>query len=297
MIEKLKAICNTCDEARKWFQIEHEIGNCVSGVVSIAKDLRRNYQITIKTIQLNYYQSFPELLLNEILFQKEFKHKNLITFLDAFYLKEDNAIWLILEHMNGGSLRNILEMMNDKHFEELHIAVICKELLCAICFLHSNGIIHRDIKSGNILLALDGSVKITDFGLSGHISTGEQRNTLVGTPWWMAPEVIQRKKYDTKVDIWSLGILIIEMIDGDPPYSEENDIIAMQLIKNLKKMPNISKLDSCSEPLKNFVQCCLQVDPDKRSDCRSIIKASIFIRFLRGFKVSYTFNSKKCILL
>ncbi|NXU34025.1 PAK1 kinase, partial [Drymodes brunneopygia] len=127
----------------------------------------------------------------------------------------DEELWLVMEYMDGGTLS---EVINKRHMSEEEIAAVSRECLQGLHFLHSNRVIHRDVKSCNILFRTDGSVKLADFGLSAQlIPEQNQRTSMAGTVWWMAPEIVTRKPYGPKVDIWSFGIVGIEMVEREVP--------------------------------------------------------------------------------
>ncbi|NWY14403.1 PAK3 kinase, partial [Aphelocoma coerulescens] len=127
----------------------------------------------------------------------------------------DEDLWLVMEYVDGSTLTSVLTRIS---MEERMIAAISRECLKALDFLHSKNVIHRDVKSDNILLGMDGSVKLTGFGLCAQLTPERRpRCTVLGSPYWLAPEILERKEYDTQVDIWALGIMAIEMLEGEPP--------------------------------------------------------------------------------
>lgn len=142
--------------------------------------------------------------------------------------------------------------------------------------------IHRDIKSDNILIGSRGEVKIADFGYAAQLTQQKtKRNTIVGTPYWMAPELIRGQNYDTKVDIWSLGIMIMEMAEGEPPYMEFPPLRALFLITT-KGIPDLKDPGKWSSPFRQFVALCLEKDPEKRPDADELLKVKCPIpRFAR----------------
>ncbi|KAJ4298942.1 signal transducing kinase of the PAK [Kalmusia sp. IMI 367209] len=264
IVAKLNAICTNADPTLRYRNL-NKIGQGASGGVFMAYEVGTNKCVAIKQMNLEQ-QPKKDLIINEILVMKDSKHRNIVNFMDSFLVRGD--LWVVMEYMEGGSLTDVVTF---NIMSEGQIAAVCRETLNGLQHLHSKGVIHRDIKSDNILLSLEGNIKLTDFGFCAQINENHnKRTTMVGTPYWMAPEVVTRKEYGRKVDIWSLGIMAIEMIEGEPPYLNESPLRALWLIAT-NGTPTIKEEHALSPVFRDFLNFSLKVDPDKRASAHDLL--------------------------
>ncbi|XP_059692967.1 serine/threonine-protein kinase PAK 3-like [Haemorhous mexicanus] len=261
----LKMLVSQGDPEAEYTELE-TIGKGGFGTVCMAVETATGEEVAIKKISLAQ-ESGSELCLNEIQVMRGNKHANLVNYLDSYLVDEE--LWLVMEYMDGGSLHDVIR---ETRMAEGEIAAVSRECLQGLDFLHSKQVIHRDIKSHNILLGLDGSVKLADFGLAAQL-TAEQskRRSAVGTTYWMAPEIFTRKLYGPKVDIWSFGIVGIEMVEGAPPYRMKTSRTVQQLISSGGR-PKLQKPRQQSTWLRDFLHCCLEREEDRRWSAQELLQ-------------------------
>ncbi|CEP60686.1 putative serine/threonine protein kinase KIC1 LALA0_S01e16644g [Lachancea lanzarotensis] len=263
------------------FKRTEVIGRGKFGIVYKGYHIKTRQVCAMKVLNLDSADDEVEDVQKEIQFLSSLKNVPNITHYYGSYLN-DTKLWVIMEFCAGGSLRTLLR---PGKIGEQYIGVIMREILTALVHIHRDGVIHRDIKAANVLITNDGHVKLCDFGVAAQLSqTKIRRQTMAGTPYWMAPEVIMEGVYyDTKVDIWSLGITIYEIATGNPPYCDVEALRAMQLITK-SKPPRLEGRQH-STALKEIIALCLDEDPKERSSAEELLKTK-FIRLNKNMPVS-----------
>ena len=181
--------------------------------------------------------------------------------------KKPGEMWIVMEYCEGGSMSDLLEANAGYLLPEDCVRAVCASIVLGLEYLHGvANVCHRDIKCGNVLLTVDGHVKLADFGVSAELTnTLNKRKTVVGSPYWMAPEVIRESHYDGRADVWSLGITAIEMAEGAPPHANLHPLRAIFVIPT-KPAPTLADPDNWSPAMLDFVRCCCQKDPNQRHD-------------------------------
>ncbi|XP_033210319.1 serine/threonine-protein kinase 3 isoform X3 [Belonocnema kinseyi] len=207
-------------------------------------------------------------IIKEISIMQQCDSPYVVKYYGSYFKNTD--LWIVMEYCGAGSVSDIMRLRK-KTLQEDEIATILSDTLKGLEYLHLRRKIHRDIKAGNILLNNEGHAKLADFGVAGQLTdTMAKRNTVIGTPFWMAPEVIQEIGYDCVADIWSLGITALEMAEGKPPYGDIHPMRAIFMIPT-KPPPSFREPDQWSPEFIDFVSGCLVKNPEERATATELL--------------------------
>ncbi|KAL7854208.1 hypothetical protein AOLI_G00210520 [Acnodon oligacanthus] len=255
------------------WDIVGELGDGAFGKVYKAQNKETGVLAAAKVIETKSEEELEDYMV-EIEILATCDHHHIVKLLDAFFYEQ--KLWIMIEFCPGGAVdANMLEL--DRGLTEKQIQVVCRQMLEALVYLHGKKIIHRDLKAGNILLTLDGDIKLADFGVSAkNTKTLQRRDSFIGTPYWMAPEVvmcetIKDAPYDYKADIWSLGITLIELAQMEPPHHELNP---MRVLLKIAKSdpPTLEQPSKWSMDFKDFLRKCLDKNPETRPTATQLLE-------------------------
>lgn len=274
----------------KPYQLVGKIGQGAFAIVWKAK--AKEQECAVKILNLDHVDTNLAEIRLEVQAMRLSSHPNVLTCYTAFV--DDTNLWLVTQLMRKGSslhslqvARRVLRQLGQVPKFEDHILYILHETLLGLQYIHDNGQIHRDIKAGNILLDLDGTVRIADFGVSGWLVQGgsqlEKARTFVGTPCWMAPEVMEQVNgYDYKADLWSLGITALELAKGYAPYAKYPPMKVLILTIQEDPPSLLSYNDGDEDEVveeeytrsfTSLVETCLQKNPARRPNCQDLLKS------------------------
>jgi serine/threonine protein kinase len=266
------------DDPAQSFVFLEKLGEGSFGTVHKARHKDTGAIIAIKIVDIEVSNDEAASIKREIDILKRCKSDSIVNYFGSFTV--GSQLWILMDYCAWGSVRDALEAAQ-RPLKEKEIAAVCAAAVKGLVYLHSMNIIHRDVKAANLLLDEQGTVKIADFGVSQQqlfstlCKTGTG-GTVVGTPHWMAPEVIRQTPYTTTADIWSLGITAIELAEGLPPYHDMNGVRAMFMVPR-KPAPTLSDPKKWSKEFVAFVSACLTKEPEKRPKATDLLTKPFII--------------------
>jgi len=261
------------------FDIISKLGEGSYG--SVFKALHKDSKQILAIKQVPVDTDLQEII-KEISIMQQCDSPYVVKYYGSYFKNTD--LWIVMEYCGAGSVSDIMRLRK-KTLTEEEIGTILCDTLKGLEYLHLRKKIHRDIKAGNILLNNEGHAKLADFGVAGQLTdTMAKRNTVIGTPFWMAPEVIQEIGYDCVADIWSLGITALEMAEGKPPYGDIHPMRAIFMIPT-KPPPTFRDSELWSPQFIDFVSRCLVKSPESRATASELLHSD------------YIANSKSCQIL
>eukprot|EP00760_Papus_ankaliazontas_P028826 PhM_4_TR4006/c0_g1_i1/m.102924 len=238
------------------------------GEVYRARRIADNVPVAVKQITLRNEKKELPALEREILTMHSAHHENVVNMFSCHRM--GSTVWIVMELMTGGKLTDVVDAKRG-NFSDAEIAYIMRSILSGLSYLHKHNQMHRDIKSDNVLIDDDGNLKLGDLGFTARYGQEDKRKTVVGTPYWMAPEVIRGDAYDYRADIWSLGILGLELCDGEPPLMDMPPMKALYVIVT-QPAPRVKMTSMHGKECCDFMAAMLVKDPNHRPNCETLLQ-------------------------
>ncbi|KAF2154653.1 kinase-like protein, partial [Myriangium duriaei CBS 260.36] len=218
---------------------------------------------------------------------KDSKAKNINHIQEAFDLH--SQLWIVSDYCSGGSVHTLMKASDQAGLEERYIIPIARELAIALKHVHDAGVIHRDLKCGNVLISEDGHLQLCDFGVSAVVENdASKRSTIIGTPYWMAPEMHDDQEYGQEIDCWAYGCTLFEMATGMPPNHKFHPQYLKQVLKSAPRLEE----DQFSQGLRDFVAFCLQENPEDRPKAQQIVEHP----YIANTEEEYPTSSLQCLI-
>ena len=250
------------------YSFADEIGRGASGTVYKALNLQTGGMVAIKKVALRGESKDQlQLLQREIDLLKLLKNPYIVEYRESFNTAD--TLYIVMEFIENGSLATIVKKFG--RLSESLVSMYILQVVEGLSFLHEQGVVHRDIKGANILISTGGQVKLADFGVAakteGGLETQAGTNSVAGTPYWMAPEIIQMSGFTTSADIWSVGCTVVELVTGTPPYYEHDPLPALFRIVNDTEAPIPNGI---SASLQDFLLQTFSKDPNQETNHTSV---------------------------
>lgn len=284
------------DDPQKIYVDFVSIGTGVGGQVYLATIAETGEKVALKITDVT--KQNLKIVANELRSLSKLDHENIVR-MRACYFVNRKQVWVAMDYFEKGSLETYLPFGHLHAMSEPAMAYVCTQILRAVKYMHQVGCIHRDIKCSNILVSSSGSIVLADMGAAAQLTDeSPSRCTVIGTPYWMSPELIMGKNYDHKVDIWSLGIVLREMAEGNPPFGEQPPYRALYLISS-QELPPLANPENWSSEYMDFLTKCLYRDPSKRPESDELLghpfvakacSVDQFLVFLTHLKLSNSSN-------
>eukprot|EP00300_Choanocystis_sp_HF-7_P023826 c25210_g1_i1.p1 GENE.c25210_g1_i1~~c25210_g1_i1.p1 ORF type:complete len:450 (+),score=50.98 c25210_g1_i1:1-1350(+) len=248
------------------FDVLERLGEGSFGAVYKCARKTDGFVVAVKVMPFNFDDHAA--LRQEIEILKSCSHINVVAYYGTYFLEGD--VWVAMDLCEGGSIKDVMQLC-DRTLTEPEVATVCRDVLEGLAYMHKCRIIHRDIKAGNVLLDGTGRVKLADFGVSAQMKhTWSKRNSVIGTPYWIAPEVLKQSNYDSSADIWSLGITAIEMAEGNPPLFDLHPMRALFVIP-ARPPPTLTRPADWSPEFSDFLSTCLRKLPTERPTAAELL--------------------------